>query len=78
MDLPKKTAINKYIIKQVKDKQLPYKSIYALSPIKLKILKTYIKIHFKTSFIWPFKSLAEASILFDKKLADSFYLCVNY
>lgn len=51
MKLPKNLSINKHVIKLVKDKQLPYRSINALSPVKLKTLKTYIEIHLKTDFI---------------------------
>ncbi len=51
MELPKNTSINKYAIKLVEDKQPPYGSIYALNPVKLETLKTYIKTHLKTGFI---------------------------
>ncbi len=51
---------------------------YALSPVELETLKTYIETHLKTGFIWPSKSPAGAPILFDKKPDGSFYLCVDY
>ncbi len=46
--------------------------------MELETLKTYIKTHLKTGFIWPFKSPSGALILFDKKPDDSLRLCVNY
>lgn len=48
MELPGNTGINEYIIELVEDKQPSYSSIYAFSPVKLEILKTYIKTHLKT------------------------------
>ncbi len=69
--------MNKYAIKLIERKQPPYGSIYALSPMKLKTLKVYIKIYLKTRFIWFFKSLVFASIFFDKKPDKSFHLYVN-
>lgn len=38
----------------------------------------YIKIYLKTGLIWPFKSFIRASILFDKKEDNNFYLYRNY
>ena len=75
--LSKNTGINKHTIKWIKEKQLAYRLIYALSLLELEILKIYIKTHLKTGFIWPFKSLANILILFNKKLNGSFFLCVN-
>ena len=46
--------------------------------MELEILKTYIKTHLKTGFIQPFRSPADAPILFDKKQDNSFWLCVDY
>ena len=57
--------INNHIIKLEKSKQLSFDLIYNLKLIKLKILKTYIKINLVNSFIKPFKSLAKILILFD-------------
>lgn len=51
IELFKTTNINEYVIKLVEGKQLPYVSIYVLSPVKLETLKTYIKTHLKTEFI---------------------------
>lgn len=78
MELPENTGINKYAIKLVKSKQLFYRSIYFLSPVQLKTLKTYILTLLKTTFIWRFKSSADASTIFDKKPDGSFCLYVNY
>lgn len=50
-ELPKNTGINEYIIKLVEGKQSLYNSIYSLSFMELKNLKTYIKTHLKTGFI---------------------------
>lgn len=68
IELPKNIGINKHVIKLLKDKQPFYPPIYALSPVELKILKTYIKTNLKTGFIQPFTSLLGAPIKFDKKL----------
>ena len=76
--MPKKTGINEHAIKLVEDKQLSYRSIYSLSLIELKILKTYIKTNLVNGFIWHLKFLAEALIFFVHKLNNNFYLCVNY
>ena len=78
IELPKNTGINKHGIKLKDDKQLPYGPIYSLERVELETLKTYIKTHLKTGFIWPSKSLAGALILFDKKPDRSFCLCVDY
>lgn len=78
MKLAKNTGINEHAIKLVEDKQPRYGPIYALSLVKLKTLKAYIKTHLKTGFIWPFKSLTDIPILFNKKLDGSPCLCVHY
>ncbi len=78
MELPENTNMNKHIIELIEGKQPPYGPIYALNPIELETLKTYIKTHLKTRFIWPSKSLARALIFFDKKLDGSLCLCINY
>ena len=78
MELPENTGINKHTIKLEIGKQAPYGLIYSLGSVKLEILKIYIKTYLKTDFIWPFKSPAGTTILFDKKLDGSFWLCVNY
>ena len=76
--LPKRIELNKYTINLEDDKQLPYGPIYNLGPVKLETLKTYIETHLKTGFIWPFKSPADAPILFDKKPDGSLCLCIDY
>ena len=67
MELLKNTSINKYAIQLEEDKQPLYKPIYSLKPVELETLKTYIKTHFKTGFIRPFKFFISAFMLFDKK-----------
>ena len=76
--LPKCTELNEHIIDLVDGKQPLYKPIYSLGLVELETLKTYIETHLKTGFIRPSKSLAGASILFDKKLDGSFRMCVDY
>lgn len=76
--LPEHIKINTYAINLEKDKQLPYGSIYSLGLVKLEILKIYIKTNLANGFICLFKSPTSALILFDKKLNESFWLCVNY
>ncbi len=43
--------MNEHVIELIDGKQSPYKPIYALSPVELETLKTYIKTHLKTGFI---------------------------
>ena len=45
------TKLNQHAIELQKGQQPPYKSIYSLGPVKLEILKTYIKTNFVNSFI---------------------------
>lgn len=78
MKLSENISINKYAIKIIKTKQLPYKTIYALNLIKLEILKIYIETYLKTRFIQLFKSLVDTFIIFDKKFDNSLYLYLNY
>ena len=78
IELLENTAINKHAIQLHDGKQPPYKPMYSLGPVELETLKTYIETHLKTRFIQPFKSPANAPILFDKKLDGSFWLFVNY
>lgn len=78
MEFFKNTDINKQAIELVEGKQASYASIYTLSLVKFKILKTYIKTYRKTGFIQPSKLLVGASIFFDKKPNSSFRLCVDY
>ena len=76
--LPKYNEINEYTIDLDDGKQPAYEPIYSLDLIELEILKTYIETHLKTGFIWLSKSLTSILILFDKKIDNSLYLCVNY
>ena len=78
MELPENTSINKHAIKLQDGKQLLYRPIYSLGQVAMETLKTYIKTHLKTGFIWPSKSPANASILFNKKLDGTLWLCINY
>lgn len=59
-------------------KQLPYGPIYSLRLVRLKTLKTYIKINLVNGFIRPSNSPASAPILFVWNPDGSFWLCVNY
>ena len=76
--LSKHTGINDHAIELVDDQQPSYVPIYSLGPVELEILKTYIKTNLANGFIKFFKSLARASILFDKKSNGSFQICVDY
>ena len=77
-ELSENTGMNNHAIKLEEGKQLPFGPIYSLGPVELEILKTYIKTNLTNSFIWPSKSLARASILFERKPNKSFRLCVDY
>ena len=46
--------------------------------MELKTFKTYIKTNLANSFIWSFKSLTRALILYFKKSNNKIYLYVNY
>ncbi len=70
--------INDHAIKLVDDWQLPYSSIERLGPVKLEILRAYIKNNMANGFIRPFKSPARALILFNQKPDSSLKLCVDY
>lgn len=78
MESPENTITNKHAIEQIKGKQLLCGPNFSLSQVKLKILKTYIKIYLKTRCIWRFKPPAEIYILFNKKLDRSLRLCIDY
>ena len=78
VELPENTGINEYAIKLEEGEQWPFGPIYSLGLIELEIFKTYIKTNLANSFIWPSKSSAKASILFNKKPDRSLRLCVNY
>ena len=76
--LPERTGINEHTFELENSKQPPYGPIYSLSPLELEILKTYIEINLANGFIQPFKSPAEAPILFVCKPNRSFRLWVDY
>ena len=78
IELLKYIRINDHTIKLEKNKQLFFKPIYSLEPVKLEILKIYIKINIIKKFIQLSKFFANISILFDKKQDRSLYLCINY
>ena len=56
--------INNYFINLLNDNQQPYKLIYSIGLVELKILKTYIKINLVGNFIKLSKFLTNTSILF--------------
>ena len=72
------TEMNEYTIKLEEGKQLLFGLIYSLGPVELETLKTYIKTNLVNGFIYPSKSPAGATILFDKKLDGSLRLCIDY
>ena len=76
--LPERTKLNEQAIDLENGKQPPYEPIYSLGLVELETLKTYIKTHLKTGFIWPSKSSAGTVILFDKKPNGIFCLFVDY
>ncbi len=51
---------------------------YSLGPIKLEILKTYIKNNLANGFIRLSKSATRILIFFDKKLNESLRLYIDY
>lgn len=76
--LSEKNNINKYVNELIKSKQFFLESIYSLDPVKLETLKIYIETYFKTKFIWLFKLLVQALIIFDKKFDGCIYFYINY
>ena len=78
LEFPEHIQINDYMIELEKSKQLFFEFIYTLRQVKLKTLKTYIKINLTNSLIQFFKSLTKASIIFDWKSDKIFHLCINY
>ena len=78
LELPKYTKINDHAIKLVDNWQPLHGPIYNLSSMELETLKAYIKNNLVNGFIRPFKFLAGALILFDKKSNGSLRLCMDY
>ena len=76
--LPKQTEVSEHVIELEKGNQPPYKPIYSLGLVKLKIFKTYIEINLANGFIKASKSLVGAPILLTCKHDSSFYLYINY
>ena len=77
-EIPENTKTNKHIIELEEGKQPPFSPTYSLGPVKLKTLKTYIKINLANGFIRSSKSPTGASILFDRKLDTNLHLYINY
>ena len=77
-ELPENTGINEHAIKLEENKQPFFGPIYSLGPVELETLKIYIKTNLANGFIWPSKSPAKASILFDRMPDRSIRLCVDY
>ena len=77
-ELPEYNRIHDQPIDLLDNKQLPYGQIYSLGAVELEILKTYIKTNLASGFIRPSKSLADALILFIRKIDGSLRLCVDY
>ena len=76
--LPKQIKVNEHVIELENGKQLPYKPIYSLKPVKLKTFKTYIKTNLANGFIRTSKLPENALILFIRKQNNSFLLSVDY
>ena len=78
MELLKHTRINNHVIKLEKDKQLPFRLIYSLKPVKLKTLKIYIETNLANGLICSSKFPAKAHILCNPKLNRNFCLYMDY
>ena len=78
VELPENTEMNEHAIELEEDKQLPFGPIYSLGPVEWETLKNYLKINLANSFIRPFKSLARAPILFNRKPDGSLRFYVDY
>ena len=70
--------MTEHAIELEEGRQPSFGPIYSLEPVELETLKTYIETNLANGFIRPFKSSAEAPILFDKKPDKSLRLCVDY
>ena len=76
--LLKYMRINNHAIELVDDWKPLYGPIYSLNLMELETLKAYIDNNLTNGFIRPFKSLAGATIFFDKKPDGSLRLCIDY
>ena len=76
--LSKHMKINDHAIELIDNWQPLYGLIYSLRPIKLKILKIYIKFNLANDFIKPYKFFTRTPIFFNKKLDKSLRLCIDY
>ena len=77
-ELPENTGMNEHAIELEEGKQPPFGPIYSLGLVELETLKTYIETNLANGFIRSSKSPAGVSILFNRKLDGSLYLCVDY
>ena len=78
IELLKHTRINDHAIELMDNWQPLYGPIFNLGPLKLEILKAYIKNNLANGFIRLSKSPVGAPILFDKKSNNSLRLYVDY
>lgn len=77
-ELSENTGINKYTIKLIKGKELPFDPIYSLGPVELKMLKGYIETKLKIGFIQSSKLSASVLIFLNRKSYSILYLSINY
>ena len=75
--LSKRIRIKIYAIELEEGGQAPYRQIYSIGPIELKIFKTYIKTNLIHGFIRPSKWPIHAPFLFVCKPNGNFSLCIN-
>lgn len=76
--LSERKKIHEHVIKLVDSKQPPFKPIYSLNLVKLKILNSYIKTNLVNKFIQPSNSFTQALILFLWKAHSSLCLYIEY
>lgn len=70
--------MHNYIIDWIEVQLLPYKLIYSLRLVGVKILKVYFKTNLANDFRKSFKFFANASILIVIKSNSSLSLYINY
>lgn len=78
VELSKHIRINNLAIDFVDGKQLFYRPINSLEPMKLKTFKFYLETHLANGFIKFFESSIDALIFFIRKSDGSLCLCINY